>query len=257
MENYKNTTVVITGGAQGIGSGLSQAFAEAGAFVVMADKDEDAGIALEYALREKGLNVRFYRCDIAFNDEVIALFEKVKKLEYPLKAVVNNAGVSWFKSLESLTMAAFEKVLDINLNGTMRCCLAAMPLLKAAGGGAIVNMASTRALMSEPGSEAYAASKGGIVALTHALAVSLSNTGIRVNAISPGWIEVRDRQKPGSNVAIDHRKIDKEQHPVGRVGVPEDIAAAALYLCSEKAGFVTGQNFVIDGGMTIKMHYEH
>jgi len=112
--------------------------------------------------------------------------------------------------------------------------------------GAIINIASTRAFMSEPGTEAYSASKGGLVALTHATAISLGSQGIRVNSISPGWIETRGRK---------HSRRDRLQHPVGRVGTPEDVASACLYI-AEQAGFMTGQNVTIDGGMTVKMIYE-
>jgi NAD(P)-dependent dehydrogenase (short-subunit alcohol dehydrogenase family) len=120
--------------------------------------------------------------------------------------------------------------------------------------GAIVNIASTRAFMSEPNTEAYSASKGGIVALTHAMAISLAPHRIRVNCISPGWIEVRDWKKSGERKAPHHTRADRDQHPVGRVGTPEDIAEACEFL-AEHAGFMTGQTIVIDGGMTVKMIY--
>jgi NAD(P)-dependent dehydrogenase (short-subunit alcohol dehydrogenase family) len=115
-------------------------------------------------------------------------------------------------------------------------------------------IASTRALQSEPNGEAYAASKGGVVSLTHALAVSLGSD-VRVNAISPGWIEVRDRQQKSRREEPVPSEADRMQHPAGRVGVPEDIASLVGYLLSPDAGFVTGQNFVVDGGMTKKMIY--
>jgi NAD(P)-dependent dehydrogenase (short-subunit alcohol dehydrogenase family) len=122
-------------------------------------------------------------------------------------------------------------------------------------GGAIVTIASTRAFMSEPGTEAYTASKGGIVSLTHAMAVSLGPHRIRVNCISPGWIETRGRQYSKRQEKPLHSERDRLQHPVGRVGRPEDIAEACLFL-AESAGFITGQNLIIDGGMTVKMIYE-
>jgi NAD(P)-dependent dehydrogenase (short-subunit alcohol dehydrogenase family) len=116
-------------------------------------------------------------------------------------------------------------------------------------------MASTRAFMSEAGTEAYSASKGGIVALTHAMAISLSGTGIRVNSISPGWIETRHMKRADRAGTPQHSEADRAQHPVGRVGDPTDIAEACVYL-AEHAGFVTGQNLIVDGGMTVKMIYE-
>ena len=123
--------------------------------------------------------------------------------------------------------------------------------------GAIVNIASTRAVMSEPNSEPYAAAKGGLLALTHALAISLG-PDVRVNAVLPGWIETGPWQKASEREEKpEHRDVDREQHPVGRIGRPEDIAAAVAYLASDAAGFITGQHFAVDGGMTVKMIYEH
>ncbi|MCP1366861.1 SDR family oxidoreductase, partial [Halomonas sp. BBD48] len=118
----------------------------------------------------------------------------------------------------------------------------------------IINMASTRALQSEPHCEAYAAAKGGLLAMTHALAISLGPE-VRVNAICPGWIETGPWQKSDQRSSPEHRAIDRDQHPVGRIGEPEDIAAAVAFLAGDEAGFITGQEFVIDGGMTRKMIY--
>jgi NAD(P)-dependent dehydrogenase (short-subunit alcohol dehydrogenase family) len=133
------------------------------------------------------------------------------------------------------------------------CAKHAVPALRKAR-GAIINVASTRALQSEPNTEAYAASKGGVVALTHALALSLG-PAIRVNCISPGWIDVSEWKKPSKRKAAALRDVDHAQHPVGRVGNPLDIGKLALFLLSHDASFITGQNFVADGGMTRKMIY--
>ena len=132
---------------------------------------------------------------------------------------------------------------------------AAVPLLRQSK-GSIVIMASTRAIQSEPDTEAYAAAKGALCALTHALAISLG-PDIRVNAILPGWIETRPWAKAQTREAVEHRAIDREQHPVGRVGEPADIAATVLFLASDGAGFITGQQIAVDGGMTRKMIYAH
>lgn len=147
-------------------------------------------------------------------------------------------------------------MIGVNLRGTFLCSQAAARSMVARGrGGDIINIASTRAFMSEPGTEAYTASKGGIVALTHGMAISLGPHGIRVNAISPGWIETAEWQfSPRARTPV-HSDRDRLQHPVGRVGRPEDIAEACLFL-AEQAGFVTGQNITIDGGMSVKMIYE-
>ena len=132
------------------------------------------------------------------------------------------------------------------------CSKYCVPFMKP--GSSIINISSTRAFMSEPETEAYSASKGGIAALTHSMAVSLSKKNIRVNSISPGWIDVSGWKK-GSRKEDILTKADHEQHPAGRVGKPEDIAAACFYLTGEEAGFVTGTNLNVDGGMTVKMIY--
>ena len=144
----------------------------------------------------------------------------------------------------------------MNLRGTFLCSQAVARQMSAAGKpGCIINIASTRAFMSEAGTEAYTASKGGIVALTHGMAISLGAHRIRVNCISPGWIEVGDWQYSERASTPHHSEPDREQHPVGRVGTPEDIARACRFL-AEDAEFMTGQNITIDGGMTVKMIYE-
>lgn len=164
-----------------------------------------------------------------------------------LDLLVNNAGISEFRPLADATLDHWNRVLAVNLTAPFLLAQGLAPLLAdAPGGGAIVNLASTRATMSEPGTEAYSATKGGIFALTHALAVSLGPE-VRVNCISPGWI---DTGKSGELSPEDHA-----QHPAGRVGRPEDVAAMVAWLAGPEAGFVTGANFVLDGGMTSKMIY--
>jgi NAD(P)-dependent dehydrogenase (short-subunit alcohol dehydrogenase family) len=152
-----------------------------------------------------------------------------------------------------LTLAAWNRTLAVNLTGAFLMAKHAAPHLRRAR-GAIVNIASTRALQSEPDTEAYSATKGGIVALTHALAVSLG-PDVRVNCVSPGWIDVSGRQKTRKRRQARLSRADHLQHPAGRVGTPEDVAALVAYLLADEAGFVTGQNFVCDGGMTRKMIY--
>ena len=152
------------------------------------------------------------------------------------------------KSPYELTVDQWDLVLNTNLRGAFLCSREAAKIMRRQGGGAIVNIASTRAFMSEANTEAYSASKGGIIALTHALAVSLAPDKIRVNSISPGWIETGDY--------AELREIDHLQHPAGRVGIPDDIARACLFLTHDDNGFITGANIMIDGGMTRKMIYE-
>lgn len=255
--NYQNKVVLITGGAQGIGLGMAQAFAEAGASVVITDSDKEAGADALNRLQERQLQAMFIPCDVSQEQQVKELMEQVGERYGHLDALINNAGIAdpFMGKLQELKTQDFDQVLAVNLRGPLLCAKYALPLLQKAASAAILNISSTRAFMSEPDTFAYSASKGGVEALTHALAVSLTEERIRVNAIAPGWIEVGDWQKEGEKYTPRHSKEDKEQHPVGRVGVPQDIAEAAMFLCSERAGFITGQSLTIDGGMTVKMIY--
>jgi NAD(P)-dependent dehydrogenase (short-subunit alcohol dehydrogenase family) len=169
--------------------------------------------------------------------------------------LVNNAGIARAGSgpIENLALVEWQRRLDSHLTGTFLCTRAAVPGLRERR-GSIVNISSTRALQSEPDCEAYAAAKGGILALTHALAISLGPE-IRVNAVCPGWIETGDMQKAAMCRSVQHSVADREQHPVGRVGTPADIAGTVAFLASPEAGFITGQHIAVDGGMTRKMIY--
>ncbi|MDO6388969.1 SDR family oxidoreductase [Pontibacter sp. BT731] len=255
--DYKSRVVLVTGGAQGIGLGIAQAFGQAGAQVVLADADEEAGREALQRLQGQQLQATFIPCDVSDEQEVVALMEKVQEKHGRLDVLVNNAGIAdpFAGKLEEMPMSEFDRVLAVNLRGPMLCAKYALPLLRKAAHPAILNITSTRAFMSEPDTFAYSASKGGLEALTHSLAVSLAPDRIRVNAIAPGWIETGPWQKDRERYEPQHTREDMEQHPVGRVGEPQDIAEAALFLCSEKAGFITGQHLVVDGGMTVKMIY--
>ena len=244
----------VTGGGQGIGRAIALAFAEAGYAVSIADTVDDAGREIVQRLQALGSPTMFVRTDVANAEEVEAWMAATEAQLGPPDVLVNNAGISRNAPVLELKPADFDRVIAVNLRGTFLCAQAAAKRMAASGrGGAIINVASTRALMSEAGTEAYTASKGGIVALTHGLAISLAPQRIRVNCISPGWIEVRDWQfSPRAKMPV-HSTADRDQHPVGRVGKPEDVAEACLFLA--RAGFITGQNLIIDGGMTVKMIY--
>lgn len=245
----------VTGGAQGIGRAVALRFAAAGYAVSVADTDEAAGGEILSLLRERGAKAMFRRADIAREEEATGwIGHTVEALGCP-DLLVNNAGIMARKSFLDLPLANFDRVLAVNLRGAFICAQAvAREMARQSRRGSIVNIASTRAFMSEPNTESYAASKGGIVALTHAMAISLGRHRIRVNCISPGWIETRNWQYSPRAEQPKHSAQDREQHPVGRVGRPEDIAEACFYL-AESAGFMTGQNIIIDGGMSVKMIY--
>lgn len=256
-EYYTSKVILITGGGQGIGLGMAQAFSKAGAKVIIADADVEAGQEALERLKEQQLQAAFISCDVAVEGQVQDLMKQVNEQYGVLDVLINNAGIAdpFVKPLQEMEVAVFDQVLAVNLRGPLLCAKYALPLLQKAAHPAILNISSTRAFMSEPNTFPYSASKGGLEALTHSLAVSLTAERVRVNAIAPGWIEVGEWKKESQQYTSQHSKEDKQQHPVGRVGTPEDIAEAALFLCSDKAGFVTGQSLTIDGGMTVKMIY--
>lgn len=248
--------VAITGGAQGIGRGIAFGFADAGYAVSLADPDREAGEEALSEVRKRGAKAIFAETDVASETEVRRWIDlTVDELGCP-DVLINNAGISRNAPFLDLSADDFDRVIAVNLRGTFLSAQhAARRMVERGRGGAIINVASTRAFMSEPGTEAYTASKGGIAALTHAMAISLGPHGIRVNAVSPGWIETRDWQFTPRAETPHHTERDRLQHPVGRVGKPEDIAKACLFL-AEHADFMTGQNITLDGGMTVKMIYE-
>lgn len=231
---------VVTGGAHGIGRGIAETLAARGYAVTVIDRKPPDN---PWPVSASGA-ITFAKADVGSEPQLRAAIAAAIRRHGRLDGLVNNAGIMIRKPFEKLTLAEWNRVLAINLTAAFVGARAAAVALRKSR-GAIVNMASTRAVMSEPDTEAYAATKGGLVALTHALAISLG-PAVRVNCISPGWIDVQG----GRLSPRDHT-----QHPVGRVGQPQDIAELTAYLLSTAAGFVTGANFTVDGGMTRKMIY--
>lgn len=226
---------LISGGANGIGAAIVTRLARDGWRVVVADRQAD-GMAPDGG--------RYVVCDVGDEVAVSALVRSVAQTEQRLDALICNAGFMIRKPLADLSLAEWSSVLTTNLTSTFLLTRAAETLLREAK-GAIVTIASTRARMSEPDTESYSASKGGLVALTHALAVSLG-PDVRVNCISPGWILTKHPHPTAEEDAF---------HPSGRVGRPDDIAGLAAFLVGNDSGFMTGAEFVVDGGVTRKMIY--
>ena len=234
MPTHPDRVALVTGGARGIGAAIAARLAHDGYRTIAADITPVAPLP----------NGRAVTCDVADESSVAALLHEIQTTEGRLDALVCNAGIMIRKPIAALSLAEWLRVLSINLTSTFLLVRATESLLRAAK-GAVVTIASTRAHMSEPDTEAYAASKGGLVALTHALAVSLG-PDVRVNCISPGWIFTKGDPP---------RAEDDEFHPSGRVGTAEDVAALAAFLVHPDNRFMTGAEFVIDGGVTRKMIY--
>lgn len=252
----KGKVAIVTGAGQGIGAAIAQSFAENEVKVVIAEIDEEAGIEREELLRSKGYDVTFIKTDVSDEQSVKHMVERTVQLYGGVDILVNNAAIGSTKSIFERTLEEWEKVIKVNLTGPYICARYCAEQMIKRNGGVIINIASTRAFMSEPDTEPYSASKGGVVALTHSLAISLAKYRIRVVCISPGWIETSRWKKASLRSEPKLRPIDHEQHPAGRVGDPMDIANLCLFLADdEKAGFITGVNFTVDGGMTVKMIY--
>jgi len=245
--NYKGRVILVTGAASGIGREIAEGYLKENATVIIADKNATLGLEFEKHCLKRGFDAQFIHVDLKDENEIVQMFQIIKKKYSHLDVLINNAGVCKFKPLKSLSVVEWDEVINTNLRATF---IASREFSKINDGliyGRIINISSTRYLMSESNSEAYAASKGGIVSLTHALAISLSSQNMTVNSISPGWIHT------GSEKSLS--KLDHQQHPSQRVGKPTDILKACLYLTDEKNNFITGTNIIIDGGITKKMIY--
>lgn len=245
-------SAVVTGGAQGIGKAIGHALARGGMHVVLLDQDRQAGRETERELSEHAKAV-FIHGDAAREDDVRAAVAAAHKLGKGLRAAVANTGISVPKPVTQLKLEEWNRVLAVNLTSGFLLAKHAAPSLKRRE-GAMVLIGSSRAVMSEPNWEAYGASKGGVVALAHALALSLGPR-VRVNCVSPGWVATDEWQHSGRRRRPRLSEADHAQHPAGRVGRPEDIAALVRFLLSDEASFITGAHYLADGGMTRKMIY--
>ncbi len=243
---------IVTGGASGIGFASAAAFAEEGARVVLADRAGERAAAQAEALQARGLEALGLLVDVTAPDSIAACVGQVLDRWGRIDILFNNAGMLIAGSVTELQPADWELTIRTNLSGAFYVSRAVVSHMLRQGGGVILNTASTAGLVAEPGIAAYAASKGGIVLLTKAMALDYARRNIRVNCLCPGWIDT-----PFNNPVIEAmggpkalaEAIDRAV-PIGRQGTPDEVARAALFLVSDDASLVTGHAFVVDGGLT-------
>jgi NAD(P)-dependent dehydrogenase (short-subunit alcohol dehydrogenase family) len=250
-------TAVVTGGAQGIGRAIAERFQQAGARVCILDCDNATGkaAASELTAVDPAHAVTFYPIDLEQHAAIAVAAQQIKSLYGQVDILVNNAGVELDTSLKTMTVALWDKILAINLRAPFLLTQAFEPLFPAAG-GAVINISSIHATHAFASSTAYACSKAGLVALTRNLALELGPRHIRVNAICPGYIDTRlweeyTRQSPDAEALAANTAA---LHPLGRRGVPADVAGAALFLAADASAFITGTCLVVDGGLTVRAH---
>lgn len=255
MGEFTGKSVLITGGALGIGRGIADGFAAEGADVAIADVNREAADAAAAAVNAAGGGRAIATIgDVSSAADAARMVAETVAAFGRLDVLVNNAGIqpmTWYHRIEDLPEEQWDRILGVNLKGVFLMSKHAIPEIRRQGGGAIVNMASVQGLQSMPGVPAYAASKGGVLSLTRNMALDYARENIRVTAICPGTIDsdmVRTSARAEGGDLEDNLRRYGAFHPIGRIGHPQDIANAAIFLASEKASFITGEYLCVDGG---------
>lgn len=248
MFSLTGKTAAITGGGSGIGKAISLLFAKQGAEVHIIELNAAGAQEVVDEIHNSGGKAFAHSCDVSNQEQVLAVFSQIKNIDI----LVNNAGIAHVGNLEKTTTEDFERIFNVNVKGAYNCLYAAVPLMKAKGGGAILNVSSIAAVVGITDRFAYSMSKGAILAMTLSVARDYLNDNIRCNCISPARVHTPfvdgfiAKNYPGNEAEI-FEKLSKSQ-PIGRMGKPDEIASLVLYLCSDEAGFVTGCDYHIDGG---------
>ncbi|WP_343534438.1 SDR family oxidoreductase [Pedobacter sp.] len=250
MLSLKNKKAVITGGGSGIGKAIAQLFAKQGAEVHIIELTTEVAQEAANEIKALGGSVEVHACNVADHAQVQKVFDKIGNLHI----LVNNAGIAHVGKADTTSEEDFDRVINVNVKGVYNCLFAAIPKMKAAGGGAILNMASIAALVGIPDRFAYSTAKGAVKAMTMSIAKDYLADHIRCNSISPARVHtpfVDGFLQKNYPEQIDEMfdKLSKTQ-PIGRMGLPEEVATLALYLCSNEAAFITGCDYPIDGGFT-------
>jgi hypothetical protein len=248
----ENKVAIVTGGAMGIGKGIAAVFLREGARVVIADVNRTEGEKTAAELKRDGAGPIFIECDVSQEQAIQRMVEETVSRFKVLHVLVNNAGIGVYKTVLDTTTEEWDRCLAVNLRGVFLCSKYAIPHMQAAGGGAIVNVASVHSYQNVGGTAPYAASKGGVVTLTRVMAIDYGKDKIRVNAICPGWIYTPliqgifagDPNPEKAKQAVERRQV------LGRLGNPEEVGEAAAFLASDEASYITGASLMVDNGMT-------
>ena len=248
----ENKVAIVTGGAMGIGKGIAAVFLREGARVVIADVNRMEGEKAAAELKRDGAGPVFIECDVSQEQAIRRMVEETVARFKALHVLVNNAGIGVYKTVLDTSAEEWDRCQAVNLRGVFLCSKYAIPHMQAAGGGAIVNVASVHSYQNVGGTAPYAASKGGVVTLTRVMAIDHGKDKIRVNAICPGWIDTPliqgifaanpDPEK--AKQAVERRQL------LGRLGNPEEVGEAAAFLASDEASYITGASLMVDNGMT-------
>jgi NAD(P)-dependent dehydrogenase (short-subunit alcohol dehydrogenase family) len=248
MFSIQGKNVVVTGGGSGIGKAISILFASQGATVHILELTAESSREVMDQIAAAGGKARAYECDISNQQQVSQAIGQVGDIDI----LVNNAGIAHVGKVETTTEADFDRIVNVNIKGVYNCLYAVIPIMKSRGGGVILNMASIAATLGIPDRFAYSMSKGAVVSMTLSIAKDYLHHNIRCNCISPARVHTPfvdgfiAKNYPGREAEM-FEKLSKSQ-PIGRMGKPEEVAALALYLCSDEAGFITGCDYPIDGG---------
>jgi 2-deoxy-D-gluconate 3-dehydrogenase len=250
--SLKDRVALVTGGNGGIGLGMAEGFASAGAHLVLAGRDAAKGATAVQTIVAMGASASFLEADISDEAACADLVARAQSIHGRLDILVNNAGMSVRKRPEDLSAVEWHRVLDTNLTSALLCSQAAYSHMKAAGGGKIINIGSVMSLFGAPFTAAYGASKGGIVQLSRALATAWAADNIQVNAILPGWIDTKLTQDARGQVEGLYERV-LARTPAGRWGEPSDFRGIAVFLASAASDFVTGAAIPVDGGYMISI----
>lgn len=250
----KDAVAIVTGAAKGIGWGIATVFSKEGAKVVVVDWDEEAGKKTAADINAAGGDAIFVKCDVSNEEQVKAMIQATLDKYGRIDVLVNNAAIGVYKTITDATSEDWDHCLSVNLKGVFLCSRYAIPHMQALGKGVIINISSVHAYANVNGTSPYAASKGGVAALTRAMAMDYSPT-IRVNAIAPGWVLTPLIQGifDSYDDPAEQQRIVEQRQVMKRIGRPEDVGHAAAFLASDEASFITGIQLFVDGGLTAQL----